>query len=323
MDALTHTLFAVMLGRVGLNRLAPHSTALLVVAANLPDVDVLARAGGHAAWLRYYRGPAHALLFLPVVALLATMLTRLVSRKGFSWWRAYCVALIGAVGSTLLDTATVQGDRLLWPFSNTWFGAGLMSSFDVWVWLILLGALAIPWFSRLVSSEMGARSSTGRGAAVFALCLLGAYGFGRYLLHQRALAVLDSRMYQNEIPLRTTALPTPYNPFRWIGLVEGHGFIGRYADVNPAGEFDPGDGTIFYKPEAGGEIARARQTEAFRSVLVFVEWPLWTVSPVAEPEMGSEVRLIDLRFGTPQDPAVSASAILDRDDRVVQASIRF
>jgi inner membrane protein len=55
MDALTHTLFAIILGRAGLNRLAPRATLLLVVAANLPDVDIIARLGNQAAWLRYWR----------------------------------------------------------------------------------------------------------------------------------------------------------------------------------------------------------------------------------------------------------------------------
>jgi inner membrane protein len=323
MDALTHTLFAIILGRAGLNRLAPRATLMLVVAANLPDVDIVARLSQQAAWLRYYRGPTHALVLLPAVALLAAAVGRVTARKGFSWWWGLLVALIGAASGPLLDCATANPVRLLWPFSDRWFGADLIAAFDVWIWLMLLTALVIPWFSRLVSSEMGARSSSGRGAAIFMLCLLGLYGFGRYLSHQRALAVLDSRMYQNEVALRTAALPSPYNPLRWTGLVEGPGFLWRDSDVNLAREFDPGDGTIFYKPDAAAEIARARQTEGCRALLGFAQWPLWSVTPVAEPEKGVEVKLIDLRLGTPRDAQVWASAILDGEGRLVRSSFRF
>ena len=116
MDALTHTLFALILGRTGLNRFAPRATLMLVVAANLPDVDIVARLSHQAAWLRYYRGPTHALVLLPAVALLAAAVGRVTARKGFSWLRALLVALIGAAIGPLLDCASATPVSLLWPF---------------------------------------------------------------------------------------------------------------------------------------------------------------------------------------------------------------
>ena len=65
-----------------------------------------------------------------------------------------------------------------------------------------LVAKAAPALSRLVSSEIGGRRSPGRGWAIFALLMLGAYDFGRYLAHERVLAMLDTRIYRGETPLR-------------------------------------------------------------------------------------------------------------------------
>ena len=59
MDNITHTLTAVMLSRAGLNRLSPHATALLVVAANAHDLDILCAIAGSANYLHYHRGLTH------------------------------------------------------------------------------------------------------------------------------------------------------------------------------------------------------------------------------------------------------------------------
>jgi hypothetical protein len=39
------------LSRAGLNRLTPQATAILLLAANAPDIDVVSAAGGSLAYL--------------------------------------------------------------------------------------------------------------------------------------------------------------------------------------------------------------------------------------------------------------------------------
>lgn len=297
MDNITHTLTAVMFSRAGLNRLSPHATALLAVAVNAPDLDILCAVAGPASYLRYHRGPTHSVLGVPILALLVAALAMLAARKSFSWGRAYVLALIGVASNPLLDYLNAYGVRLLWPFSERWFNADLFYIVDAWVWVLLALCLAVPWISALVSSEIGAQAGKGRAVAVVVLCSLSLYGFGRYLLHERAVAVLDSRIYQSETPRRVAAMPTAANPFRWTGLVEGKQFFQVYPRLNLLEEFNPSEGTIFYKPEAGPEIKRAAEMEQFRIFLGFAQWPLWSVTPVAEPEGGVQVKLVDLRFG--------------------------
>jgi len=46
MDNLTHSAIGLFLSRIGLGRWSPRGTAIVVLAANIPDIDVVASAGG-------------------------------------------------------------------------------------------------------------------------------------------------------------------------------------------------------------------------------------------------------------------------------------
>ena len=302
MDNLTHTLTAVLLSRAGLNRLSPHAAWLLVAGANAADLDVISGLSGQAAYLQYHRGPTHSLVAMPVLALLVTLLVRFFRRRGFSWGKAYLVALIGVASNPLLDLANPYGVRILWPFSSRWVNFDFLAIFDVWIWLLLGAGIAVPWLLHAVSREIGAEAGSGRGMAIFVLCLAILYGGAKFVLHERAVAVLDARMYQGQVPLRVAAMPSAVNPFRWVGLVEGRGFTGMYPGLNLLEDFDPSSGEIHYKPEW------TPRSEPFRSFLEFAQWPVWKLTPLPEPEGAVQVELSDLRFGPPGSSRFSVTA---------------
>jgi inner membrane protein len=309
-DNLTHTLSAVVMSRAGLNRLTPRATLLLAIAANAADLDVLASIAGPNAYLQYHRGPSHSLVAIPLVALALTAVFRLFIRGKFAWGGAYLVALAGYASNPIFDLANSYGVRLLWPFSGRWIHADLLAIFDVWIWALLLMGLIAPWFSRMVSAEIGAKAGSGRGAAILVLCAIGIYSGGMYLVHERAVAVLESRLYQGEVPLRVAAMPSPVNPMRWTGLVEGPHFVEVHRGVNPFQNFDPAGGRVFYKPEHGPEIATASATEPFRIFLDWAQWPLWRVIPDVDPDKAPTVELLDLRFGEPGNTPFQVSTRL-------------
>ena len=161
-----------------------------------------------------------------------------------------------------------------------------------------------------VSSGTVREKNHGRGFAIFALAFLLLYNCGRGVLHARAVAALESRLYGESIPLRVAALPDPANPLRWRGLVETSDFY-EVEDVNLAGEFDPTRGMVFHKPEPNAAMEAARHTAAIQEFLRFSQFPLWRVMPVSEPENGQRVEVLDMRFGTPLAPGFLASAVLD------------
>ena len=71
MDPLTHTLFGAAVAQTRVGRITPMATSSLVIAANLPDVDVFSYFAGSDAALGFRRGWTHGpigLLLLPLVA---------------------------------------------------------------------------------------------------------------------------------------------------------------------------------------------------------------------------------------------------------------
>ena len=317
MDNLTHTLTGLVLSRAGLNRYYARPALVLLLAANAPDIDVSSLIGGPIAYLQYHRHYTHSLAMAPVIAALPMLAACAARRSTKEWKAAYVLSLIGVASHLLLDWTNTYGVKLLLPFSERWCGIDITNIVDLWIWGVLLLAAVGPMLGRLVSSEIGAKPGTGRGLAIFALCFLLAYDYGRFLLHRRALEVLNSRLYQGAAPVQVAAFPAGAgNPMMWTGWVRGANFSTRYS-LNLLSEFDPEAGTTFQQPEPMPAIDAARQTVVFQKFSEFAQYPLWRVTPVAEPEDGKLVELRDWRF------PFAAAAIVDRDNRVQRASVHF
>ena len=156
MDNFTHSLASWALGQAGLKRKTRKGLAALILAANMPDLDVFF---GHSCWtpLATHRGVTHSLLggivwLPPVLAGLLWLLDRWQMRRGavfksglpmhFGWLVALCY--IGAIAHPFLDLQTSYAVQLLSPFSTRWFHTESLFIIDIWVWIVL--SLAI-WLS--------------------------------------------------------------------------------------------------------------------------------------------------------------------------------
>jgi inner membrane protein len=323
MDPLTHSATGLFLGRAGLNRFSPQATWILVLAANAPDIDIVTLAGGQLNYLNYHRHLTHSLAAWPLMALLPVLAVRLFTRTPFRWLGAYAISLVAVASHLLLDWTNVYGIRLLLPFSGRWFRLDLTSVVDLWIWTVLLMALAGPAVARLVNSEIGARTkSAGRGSAIFALLFLGLYNAGRGVLHARAVAILDSRIYAGRPPQRVAALPGPVNPLAWRGLVETPDFY-SVVDFNVLEEFDPSRAAISYKAEPSAAIHAANNSREFRDFFKFSQFPIERAMPLADPGGGTRVEATDMRFGVPGQSGFVAAADVDNRLRVVRAWFSF
>ena len=322
MDNLTHTLTGLALSRAGFNRAVPQATLILLLAANAADIDVVTALGGSLTYLNWHRDVTHSLAGVALVAILPVLMARLVARKPIPWLASYLVSLAGAATNPLLDWTNAYGVRLLAPFSREWFQGGFTHIFDVWIWAVLGLAFVWPWLSSLVMSEIGAKAAPGRGLAIFALCLIVAYSAGRYTMHQRAMAVLDARIYAGAAPLRVAAFPGALSPFRWTGIVEGEGFWSIH-ELNLLEEFDPTEGKIFHHPEPSAALEAARRTPEFQQFLQFAQYVYWRQTPLDAPEGAQRVEAIDLRFGPPWAARCVATAVVLAGQRVESAVFRF
>jgi inner membrane protein len=326
MDNLTHTAIGLFLSRAGLKGWTPRATPILLLAANAPDVDVLSGLGGSLNYLHYHRHLTHSLAAMPLMAAAVVVIVRFAGRKPIHWVGAFCAAFVGLASHLLLDWTNVYGIRLLLPFSGDWLRLDVTSVIDLWIWAALLLGLLAPLLARLVGSEITSGTLRpphhGRTSAILVLVFVLLYNSGRGVLHARAVSTLDSRIYQELPPLRVAAVPGPANPLRWRGLVETRDFF-AIADLDLAGAFDPSRVAIYQKPEPNPSLDAARRTTTFQDFLRFSQFPMWRVLPVAEPENGTQVDVLDLRFGTPTAPGFMASAVVDAQFRVVRTSVQF
>jgi inner membrane protein len=323
MDNLTHSLVGVLMSRAGFNRVVPHATALLLLAANAPDCDVISYLygrsfgpGGSECYLHYHRGITHSIVATPVIALLPVLIVRLVFwRRPMQWLRTWLVATAGVASHWLLDLTNPYGIRLMLPWSNAWPALDIFSVIDVWIWAALLLSVLWPMLARLVSSEIGARSGIGKGWAIFGLAFLVVYGGVRWFLHQRAVAVQEARLYDGRSPRRVLALPTPVNPLVWRGIVEtDDSWVTQTFNIN---DYDPTRGRVWHKPSNTGAIEAARRTSPFETLGQFSRALLWRLTPSEEIEGGTKVEAIDLRF------SFTAVAIVDSANQVRRTSLHF
>jgi inner membrane protein len=308
MDNLTHSLVGVFLSRSGLNRLAPDATLISVIAANAPDIDVISRFGGAAEALHWHRNFTHSLAFSPLMAVASVLLVRLFSRRKECWPGALLVAWIAVLSHLLLDLTNNYGVRLFEPFSGKWLQWDITFVLDPWIWSALLIAFFAPLLARLVSSEMGQRRARypSRGWAVCALLFIVLFDGARAVLHSRATAVLDARLYSEQTPLRVAAFPTPLNPFEWQGLVETSDRYLLYT-LDLSREFDPGAGRVFYKGNPGPALLVLRKLPQFGVLIEFAQYPLWRV---VDDDQNVHYLLTDLRFGDPPAQTFTCSARL-------------
>lgn len=149
MDNLTHTLVGLTAAKAGLERVSPYATAVCMVAANAPDADLLALAGGRWFYLQHHRGITHSIVGTLALALLVPFIfyaaERLVARARGTTPRIrlrglVLASLVASATHPLLDWTNNYGLRPFLPWSGKWYYGDLVFILDPWLWLALGGA---------------------------------------------------------------------------------------------------------------------------------------------------------------------------------------
>jgi len=252
------------------------------------------------------------------MALLPLVIIRLVARKPIEWRWAYLVSLTGVLSHLGFDLTNVYGVRLLLPFSARWLQLDITHVIDPWILGALILAVSATALSGLIGSEIGEKVRPGRVAATLALAFVALYNCARAVIHQRAVAILESRVYSRSLPKRVAAFPREFNPLAWRGVVDtGSSYL--LFNLQVGGPFDPTDYRAIHSPEDAQAIRSARETKVFRDFLAFSQFPVWTVVPVSDPPNGFRVEATDLRFRG----GFTATAILDAQRRVTRVWFEF
>lgn len=323
MDNVTHTLVGLTLARTGLNRLAAGGTAVLLLSANAPDIDILALVEGQLRYFEVHRGYTHSFVALPVLAAICVLVVMPFLRKQRRWMLLWVLAAIGVLSHLLLDWTNSYGVRLLLPFSSRWFHLDISSLTDSVIVGVLFVAAVWPWFSGLVSREIGERPARGRKSAIAALAFYAAFEIARGILHGRVQAQLESRLYRGAYPVTTAALPNATNPLVWTGIVETEDSFMRLP-VDVTSNVDVERGQVFYKLNPDRASKAARETEPFRYFVYFARFPVWSEEPITlGAGHGMRVELSDLRFGEPDGGSFHAVALVNSRGIVLDSQFTF
>ncbi len=300
MEPITHALTSFALSRAGLNKISRAATPMLLVSGLIADVDWVTRLGGASAFLHGHRTATHSLVGTAAIAAGVAGAAWLVGRKHAKYavglLPALVICAIGAGAHLLLDLLNGYGVMLLWPFRARWYAWDLADSVDSWILFFLIVGLLVPELFRLVHEEIGSRPKrNGRQrGAIFGLACVALVIAGRGISHQRAIALLDARVYREQTPLVVAAFPRPSNPLLWSGVVEtDNALFNVEVPLGPGRAFDPELADVHFKPQPSVTIQNAVASSAAIDFLNFARFPLANVEPKGD---GFEVRLRDMRF---------------------------
>ena len=313
MDTLTHTLAAVAISRCYFKKRVAYATSALIIAANLPDLDLIYSWPGIRT-IEYHRGMLHSLWMLPVWAVLVAWGLRWcvhrwpVKRQAGTagplpvpgWGIGIALGLAGVGSHILLDWTNAYGIRLFAPFSQHWYALDLMPIWDPYLWVLLAAVLGFPMLLSLITNEVGATGKNPhRVSGVLALLVLAGWIGVRQRAHNQALDLLNapnvSGLYEGELPLDWAAFPQSSSPYDWQAVVD---LPSQYLITDVHSPWDENQGHVrllraYIKPPQPPAITEAEDTATAKVFLRFARFPLALV----ETDSGqSLVILTDMRF---------------------------
>ena len=295
MDNLCHTLAGAAFGEAGLKKHTRFGNAALMIAANLPDLDVLVFATSVPS-VAFRRGWTHgplAQVLLPVglTAMLLLAARAYPARGGGAPARAGWLLLLSCIGvwsHVLLDLLNPYGLRIFAPFNWQWFYGDTLFIIDPWLWLALGTGV---WLARKRNIPSPARQALVIGA-VYVLVMVVAARAAREI-------VVDAwRSQQGREPRAVMVGPRPVTPLTRDVIVDAgdHYDRGTFRWLPARVTFD---GPPVPKNDTDPRIAQAREDRSIRGFLVWSRFPFWTMTPAAD---GTQVTVGDVRFAG-QSPA--------------------
>jgi inner membrane protein len=184
------------------------------------DLDVLISSSTDPLlFLEFHRHFTHALVFIPIGALLCTLAFRALFKRWFkrnqlSFQRTYLFSFAGYATHALLDACTTYGTQLLWPFSDMRVAWNNVSVIDPLFSLPLLVLL-------ILAISMRLKGAAWLGA-VYAFSYL---GLG-LLQNDRASDVAEQlALSRGHVPTNLGVKPSFANLVVWKSVYE---YQGRY-----------------------------------------------------------------------------------------------
>ena len=289
MDNVCHTLVGAAFGDAGLKQRTRYGSAALMIASNLPDLDVLVFATNVPS-VAFRRGWTHgtiAQLLLPVVLTTALYVVDRLrpTRGGVGPVRVgplLQLSYLGVLSHVSLDWLNSYGVRLLMPFDGRWFYGDVLFIVDPWLWLFLGVGV---WLARRRHRP---------GPARRALVLAAVYIAAMCLTAQMARGIVADawRAAHGTEPSHFMVGPVPVTPLRREVIVDAgdHYVTGAFTWFPAHVAFSP---TVTQKNDGDPRVTQAREAPPVRGFLVWSRFPFWAIDETAQ---GDSVTVSDMRF---------------------------
>ena len=189
------------------------------IAGLAPDLDIFIRSTTDPLLkLEFHRQFTHALVFIPIGALLVTLFSRVFFKNYLSWKETYFFCFLGYATHGLLDACTSYGTQLLWPFSDVRISWNNISVIDP--------LLTIPVITFVITTILS-KNKLIPFLGIFYIFLY--LGFG-LIQENRAEEVGKSIAFmRGHESKRLTMKPSLGNLFLWKTIYEDKGFY--YVDA--------------------------------------------------------------------------------------------
>jgi len=217
MDPLSQGLLGASASQSFAGKPGKQRAALLVglLAGMAPDLDVFIRsANDPLLFLEFHRQFTHSLFFIPVGALLCTLILYPLLRRTLTFSTTYLYAFLGYATHGFLDGCTSYGTQLFWPVSDVRISWNVVSIIDPLFTLPVLILVCMAFARKQVRYA--------RYALAYALVYLSLGVVQRERAESVALALAEER---GHIPTRLTVKPTIGNRHLWRLIYE---YEGRY-----------------------------------------------------------------------------------------------
>ncbi|MBN9228489.1 MULTISPECIES: metal-dependent hydrolase [Legionella] len=209
MDPVTHAVLGAACSQAILYQHDKHNAWLVGgLAAMAPDLDVFIQESGNPMlFFLYHRYFTHSLLFIPVGALIITLLLLLFKRFRTHWKFTFLAALIGYSTHGLLDACTHYGTVLFWPFSTARVSWDIVSIIDPFVTIpLFLGVVATLVFDK-------------RRPVIIALVLVSSFMLFHIVQHQRAMSAFRGELAKLRLNIKKVRVfPKLLSSTQWRGI---------------------------------------------------------------------------------------------------------
>jgi len=295
-------------------------SAVVALAAVLPDADNVASLLGSEMYLRIHRGLSHSLPGVLAVALVMSLLFvrygKLKDRRA-----VFLLALLGQFSHVLLDLLNSYGTQVLLPFSDARLALDILFVVDLVFTGIIVAGLALSW-----RDPLRARTSMAVLAAYVGVAALfhagardavrdAALRDGVKVVSAQALPMLPyvelpsperfafvSTAVAFEMPgavgkmwegvRRRREIPFPAGPLAWNGFVDDGRAYHR-------AEIEPLTGRVAWRQHAlhGSDIPEVRALRGMQDVETYLWFARFPAVEVTSAGGRTEVTFFDLRFG--------------------------